>query len=48
MWTEETLPGVLQRMMKPEAHLKLDGEERNPGARERRRNGVKQRYTTAA
>jgi hypothetical protein len=41
------LLGVLQKTTKLEAHLNLVGEERNPGARERRLNVGKQRYTMA-
>jgi hypothetical protein len=42
------LLGVLQRMTKPEAHLNLDEEARNPGDHEKRRNEGKQRYTMVA
>jgi hypothetical protein len=48
MWMERMRPGALQKTTKPEAHLNLDEEERNPGDHEKRRNGEKQRYTTVA
>jgi hypothetical protein len=41
------LPGVLQKTTKLEVHRNLDEEARNPGDHEKRRNGGKQRYTTA-